>query len=82
MKEKYAGVRDVTVCSRSPHAASELRKAPDVFFARETVSSLTSCTASAVRGVGRHKFHVLVQSRIRLQLMQVFQLVERSMRDR
>lgn len=45
-------------------------------------AGVTLRTANAVRRVGQHQVHVLAQSGTPLQLVQVFQLIEKSVLDK
>lgn len=73
----------MAVCARS-HQASEISQRSQSAFANQIVSTggLIKLTASAVWGPGQHQIHVLVQSRPRLQLLQVFQRIEESILDK
>lgn len=83
MEEHQVGTNDVAVCSRNHHFAHEPRSVLAVLFAEDTVSRaiLTSRTASVVEGNGHQQVHVLLHSRTRLQLMQVFHLTEKRITD-
>lgn len=70
----------MAVCSRRHLVAHELHSVLDVLFANDIVTGagLSPRTESAVRAVGEHHVHVLLQSRTRVQPIQVFQLIEKS----
>lgn len=82
-KEHHAETKTVAVFFGSQHAAHKPHSVLDVLLAENIVSGagLISRTATLVWGVGQHQVFVLGESRARLQLMLVLQLIEKSRLD-
>lgn len=79
-EKNRAGTRTCAMNSRSHHDAQESRSDVGVFFAEHVArgSGPIHRNVIAVCEVNHSKAHVFGQSRTCLQVMQVFQLVERS----
>lgn len=73
----------MAVCFKCNQAAHEPHNVLHLSFAKQIVSGarLTPRTASSILGVAKDHIHVLARSTTGVQLMEVFQLVEKGISD-